>query len=226
MEEKKIIMAWGDENGNGKTTLVDLKNYVQIPDNNKEKISEFIYWRLYERYIKPFEYLSDINKENIDSGQHEEANEAESTKKQYKFRIGFSIMANMCLLIETLETFKQGEDDSNRKSENFFKRFFDDYKQTHFQLSSDEMKKIIGKGEYNFYKNVRCGILHQGETTGGWRINNGDKAIDVAKKLIDAKLFKDEMLKILKEIRENIKTNNTLAINCTKKVNAIINNCQ
>ena len=225
---------------NKKVTAGDLENWLdkiekkETPKEEKEslkqQVAEFVYNRLYERYIEPFLILSEINyDENWKKKVEKELNISEAGASNFNLKLGFSIMSNMCLLMETIQSFRDGIRDSHGQESDMFKKFIEKYGETHFALARDEKIKLANttKGDiYSFYQNIRNGILHQGETKKGWRINNGDKAIDVAKKLIDAKLFKDEMLKILKEIRENIKTNNTLAINCTKKVNAIINNCQ
>jgi hypothetical protein len=77
---------------------------------------------------------------------------------------GFAIMALSCLLMETLESFYQGwakSPDSARA----FCYFFDRHRRFDmFRGYSQE-----------FYKNVRCGILHQGETTSGWTITRNEK---------------------------------------------------
>jgi hypothetical protein len=73
---------------------------------------------------------------------------------------GFSIMAVSCLMIEALESFEQGWRSTRRKSRESFRRFFTgNHLLADFELLADE-----------FYDNVRCGILHQAETTGGWKI--------------------------------------------------------
>src|SRR6185437_13876903 len=73
---------------------------------------------------------------------------------------GFSIMAVSCLLIEAYETFRQGWPSSDSKSALAFCYFFD---------REDRFKDFRGHFR-GFYEHVRCGILHQGETTGGWKL--------------------------------------------------------
>lgn len=72
---------------------------------------------------------------------------------------GFTMMAIACLMIEALECFSQRKANSKRESARMFASFF---RRWHgfsmFDPVSDE-----------FYQHVRCGILHQAETTGGWR---------------------------------------------------------
>ena len=68
---------------------------------------------------------------------------------------GFSIMALSCLMLETCETFRQGWRSSIGKSERAFVSFFG---------REDLFGDFRGHAS-EFWKNVRCGILHQGETT-------------------------------------------------------------
>ena len=96
---------------------------------------------------------------------------------------GFTIMAISCLMIESLESFYKGWGNSNGKSQLAFCSFFDREKNFDF---------IKGYSE-EFYKNVRCGILHQGETTYGWHIRRNNKIFDEKTKTINAKLFHDQV---------------------------------
>lgn len=73
---------------------------------------------------------------------------------------GFAVMALSCLLIETLESFYRGWQKSPN-SNLAFCGFFD----RHASL----VPEFKGYAQ-SFYANVRCGILHQGETTQGWTI--------------------------------------------------------
>ena len=113
-----------------------IEDYEQLEnDVNKEGIANFVFNRLSERYLIPLE------------------------KVPLKFKNGFSIMANACLLIETYESFIQGWQDTKAPRlpfNSFFKR--------------EEGFKDFKYEARNFYKDVRCGILHQGETKGGWKI--------------------------------------------------------
>lgn len=86
---------------------VTIKKYNEyVAERNIPLIAEFLYQRLHSRYLKPFEF------------------EDENCKYKDEYKNGFSIMANCCLLIETLESFKNGWEDSNKKSNLAFKKFF------------------------------------------------------------------------------------------------------
>ena len=74
-----------------------------------------------------------------------------------KTKNGFTIMAVSCLMIESLESFRRGWKNTRSKSELAFFSHWDAF---------TEFRPVSGE----FYKHVRCGILHQAETTGGWRI--------------------------------------------------------
>jgi len=141
MQNPNILLArWHDEFDI--LNIVTIQNYNDLIDTqDKDKIADFFYHRMHSRYIKPFQY------------------DNETFKKNYKN--GFSIMASCCLLIEAVQSFKNGWETSDKKSEKAFKEF----------LQSEKNFKDFNKKEKDFYKNIRCGILHQGETTGGWKIS-------------------------------------------------------
>ena len=72
---------------------------------------------------------------------------------------GFIMMASSCLMIEAIESFWCGWKKSPT-SALVFCQFFD---------RVERFAVLRGRAQ-EFYKNVRCGILHQGETTGGWHV--------------------------------------------------------
>lgn len=75
--------------------------------------------------------------------------------KDYEYA-GFAVMALDCLLIETLQQFREGKAETpRRKSEEYFVRFLTN---TPFGDSFTKESAIV------FYKQIRCGILHQAET--------------------------------------------------------------
>ncbi len=100
---------------------------------------------------------------------------------------GFCTMAICCLMIEALESFWQGWPDTKGKSKDAFCSFFDRY---------DNLKVFTGHaGE--FWRHVRCGILHQAETTGGWKVHRTGILFDSNTKAINATRFHDELKKCL-----------------------------
>ena len=120
-----ILARWFDKHN--KPQKVTVQDYLIFVENQDQtQISNFIYHRLYRRYLKPFLF--------------------EDKRFKKEFKNGFSIMANCCLLIETLESFKNGWSDSDRKSEQAFIQFFKS--ETNFFAFKDKEKA--------FYKNIRC----------------------------------------------------------------------
>jgi hypothetical protein len=73
-------------------------------------------------------------------------------------RYGFTIFAIDCLLIETLQAFREGLTDSKNKSREMFVRFL---------TTSEGFRKHFSKDQAtSFYYDFRCGILHQAEVMG------------------------------------------------------------
>jgi len=78
------------------------------------------------------------------------------------------------------------------------------------------------------YVHVRCGILHQAETTGGWRIQKSGPIFDAAPK----KVGSDEFLAVLKTaiaayanaLRQTEWAGETW-VNFRSKMNSICTNC-
>lgn len=104
-------------------------------------------------------------------------------------------MASSCLMIESLESFWQGWKKSPRSALAFC-QFFD---------RNDRFLPIRGFSQ-QFYANVRCGIMHQGETTGGWHIRRDLNELFDAKNLtIDATRFLNALEGCLSDYRTTLK---------------------
>jgi hypothetical protein len=110
-------------------------------------------------------------------------------------RHGFSMMAGACLTIEALESFRQGWSGTDKKgrSPETFRLFFE---------SSDSFKPFRG---LDFYKHVRCGILHQAETTGGWKIRRSGPILDPGTLNINAAAFVHAVSTSLNDFRKELK---------------------
>ena len=94
------------------------------------------------------------------------------------------------MMIETFQCFREGRRDTKGKGKGnaAFKKFFSDY--------SSEFSRIDGE---EFYEKIRCGVLHQAQTHGRYRILRGGAIFDSAEKSINATAF----LKTLKTIVED-----------------------
>jgi hypothetical protein len=99
---------------------------------------------------------------------------------------GFLTMGVCCLLIEGLTAFREGWPSTRGRSEEAFRCFF-----------GHEPQFAVFRGlEQGFWKGVRCGILHQGETSCGWRLNFTDGAkplLEPIQKRVNCILFFNEM---------------------------------
>ncbi len=202
MSNKTILASYWGENGKEvKITINKYNKFLEIKDEAKRKteISEMIYHRFYDRYIKPFEYKSGYYKTC--------------------YKNGFAMMASGCLLIETLESFYEGLGDTERRSKEMFKKFFERERSLLGNFNSDK-----------FYENVRCGILHQAETTEGYKISRKEKDLfNEMTKTINAAEFLKQLEKCLKEYKEKLKEskwNSEIWDNARRKMRSIIKNCQ
>lgn len=134
---------------------------------------------------------------------------------------GFSIMAVSCLLIESYETFRQGWPSSDRKSALAFCYFFD---------REDRFRDFRGHAK-QFYEHVRCGILHQGETTGGWTITRKvtQPLFNPSGPTIHATKFHNLLADVIDEYSGIIKTEPTTSNTWNKfknKLEATLKNCE
>lgn len=123
-------------------------------------------------------------------------------------------MANCCLLIETLVSFQEGLATTNSGSKQAFDIFF------------KQNKDFEVKPTDNFYKNIRCGILHQGETCKGWLVvRTGEYKVS---KKINADKFLKKLETSLISYREKLEIedwDSEIWGNCRVKMCSIIKNC-
>lgn len=173
-------------------------NQGKMNDEDKKHIQEFVKQRLTERYITP---LSKNYKTNNKSPQY-----------------GFLIMASMCLLIETMQAFKEGQDKYAGECRKAFENFLT--QQETFNCSQDLAN--------DFYENVRCGILHQGEIGNYWKIASSVKEAPITKegkiKIISAPTFLKKMESALDKYVESL-DDKKLFDKCMKKIGFIVQNC-
>ena len=130
---------------------------------------------------------------------------------------GFSIMAVACLMIEAYESFYNGWGSTKNRSEKAFVNFFN--REAEFK----DFKPMSSK----FYKNVRCGILHQGETTNGWRVIRKGNLLE--NKTINATIFLKRLNDVLRKYRDYLKVaawDGERWDNLRRKLRIIIKNCE
>ena len=183
------------------STSMTVPKYRRFEENkNREGIADFILERFTERYVRPL-------------------------RGDSKNKHGFCTMAVSCLMIEALESFRQGWQDTKPrgKSEEAF-RFF-------FQRCC---KQGAGLGVFaahadDFWRSIRCGILHQAETTKGWRIWRSGCLFDRKRKTINATSFHNELEKALERYCHELKQSDwdsEVWRNLRKKMKAVIKNCR
>jgi hypothetical protein len=153
---------------------------------------------------------------------------------------GFLMVAASCLLIETLESFYRGWESTHEsikradievacrpedlkrspsKSEVAFCCFFQRF--SRFSALRPEARL--------FYKDVRCGILHQGETTGGWRVIRNGPIFEPDGRVLNATRFLAEVAAAVREYASclrNADWNSELWANFKHKMNATIKHCK
>ena len=137
-------------------------------------------------------------------------------------RNGFAMLAICCLMVETLESFRHGwKDTSERgKSEAAFCGFF----QAHEEFR--DLRPVA----HEFYRAVRCGILHQAETTHKWRVDRepGLLSEQAGVRWLSAFEFGKALRVVLNRYCDNLSNSDwssPLWVNARKKLQAICRNC-
>lgn len=182
----------------------------------KADLAAFIEERLCERYIDPLESVPSRRKN------------------------GFSIMAVGCLLIETLESFYQGWDDTSGKMERSSIAAFCKPVNARNRVSMGEVAFCYffhREPEFEpyrsyaaeFFHHIRCGILHQGESTGGWRILRRGPLFDSASKTVNATALLRTLRLCLGRYRKELEKadwTDDLWQKFRRKMQAVIDHCQ
>lgn len=125
------------------------------------------------------------------------------------------MMAVGCLVIETLESFRQGLANTKGKSKQLFTDFF---------AKESSLKPFSNVG--NFYDDIRCGILHQAEVRGGWRIKRVGVLLDLENKTINAERFIQALRNAVIEYACQLQTDPELWENLKKKMEQVCANCE
>lgn len=198
-------------------SMADIQSLIS-DESNKETLAEIIYHRYYDRYLKIF-YFSTQNKykyTKVINGIEviEELNDFDT-----EFKSGFAIMTNCCLLIEVISAYFKGQNHTLKSGSETFNTVFKRAHKYSNDLSNFENKP--------FYKNIRCGLLHQGETYGKFKIRRDGILFDEPNFTINAKLFCDNLKDFLKSYMQELKEaewNSEIWDNCRVKLRHIIKN--
>lgn len=174
------------------SSTVTVARYRELAQNDdRQALAQFVCERFNERYFRPIESTPAADKH------------------------GFMIMAVCCLVIETLESFYQGKEDTKGCSKEMFDAFF----------KRDTPLKVFAGGDDWFYKDIRCGILHQSEARGGWRIFRQGPLVDMPTKRINATRFIRELRKVVDTYANQIQHDDALRAQFKKKMEVVCNNC-
>ena len=114
----------------------------KLADNKEDwlKAINVLKNRLFSRYIEPVDTLIEMEK-------------MVNPKDR---RYGFTTLAIDLLLMETLQAFKEGLPDTNRKSSRTFKNYLKESPRFSIYFTTEPER-------HSFYTDFRCGILHQAE---------------------------------------------------------------
>jgi len=199
-------------------SMKDIENFI-TDEGNKELIANLLFHRYYDRYLKLFFYSSNKVEEYT-----ENKNGREITKScnvfNTEYKSGFIIMTNCCLLIETLASYFEGTNKTPQSSgQESFNRFF--------EKASKYKNPLKTFANISFYRDIRNGLLHQGETYGNFKIRREGKLFDRTEKAINAKLFCDHLKEFLELYKKELiteKWDGETWDRCRVKLRYIINN--
>ena len=159
---------------------------------NQHKIAEYVYQRLYNRFLKIFDYKGD--QEGI---YNKNGTKVKKNIFEEEFKNGFVQLAACSLLIETFAAFLNGENETpTRQGSNKFNQVFKYAKE-----KNNPLREFENSG---FYKKIRCGILHQGETTGQYTVTRKSDQLLNGKE-INTFLFHKALKDLLKIYRDELK---------------------
>lgn len=129
-------------------------------------------------------------------------------------RHGFSMMAVACLTIEALQAFRFGLSTTRNKSAQMFAAFFSQH--SAFSDFSD--------GNW-FYENIRCGLLHEAEARGGWRIVRSGPLVDRTGRVVNATRFLREVRTAVDKYASQLQNDECWSL-FRKKMRQVVRNCE
>ena len=158
---------------------------AQLQANPSRKLWESAYQNFYlkrieTRYLNP---IRAIGKSDTESGE------------------GFSIVALLCTLVEFLESCERGFNfhfvgrtgyrlQQYEYSESTASTYFRDFLRNRAPFSQEFPANLID----GFYRDVRCGLLHEARTKGGWMISTRSSKALVHQKRTSIVLYRHRLL--------------------------------
>jgi hypothetical protein len=189
-----------------------------LRQRGKKKLAKFVEERFQERYFEPIKSLK----------------RASGKKKHY----GFAMMSICSLLVEALECYQLGLPFTGRrrikelrdrkryprvqKSKMIPKNEARDGREVFVCFFCENANFFPGVDGDTFYREIRNGLLHQAQTTGGWRIKKDQKVLwNVKDSIIDRNRFATQLQSCfdyyLRQIR-NAKRNQPIYSNFERKI--------
>lgn len=183
-------------------------------ESKKSEIAEYLFERLYTRFLKIFDFEPDEKSEYEKQG-----NKCQKNVFKEEYKNGFIQLAACSLLIETFAAYLTGENETPRgKSNDRFKKVFQ-----YAELKGNGLK--IFKDNNLFYESIRCGLLHQGETKGKYTVTRkGIKLLNESK--INAYLFHKLLKELLISYKKdlcNMRWDDEIWDTCRQKIRHTIN---
>jgi hypothetical protein len=132
---------------------------------------------------------------------------------------GFLTIAICCMTVEALESFRRGWPSSENHSKEAFRGF----------LTQQLRFAAFNAYAEGFYYKVRCGILHHGETKGGWRIRRSGPLFDPASLTINATRFHRQLHGVLLDYVAELNQSpykSPIWKNARKKLSNVVANCE
>lgn len=185
----------------------------------KQELVRFLGERYTERFFSPIRCLR----------------EAPGNEQGY----GFAIMALCCLLVETIQCYREGLPSSSDNDLDYMEKLplnndpeyklptprpFKEGKDPFVIFFRDDRHKTYFPdvdGE-EFYKKIRCGLLHQAQTKGSWRLGRTGKYWDAAEKSINRDEFAQRLRECfegyLRELSEHSWNDETIWVPARRKI--------
>jgi hypothetical protein len=179
-------------------TTITVRNYAyMLQSKDRAGIANLIRLRFSERYLNPA----------LDNPK----------------RHGFAMLAICCLMVEALESFRNGWKGTQWKKD-ACKEAFCSFIQAHNQFK--DLKPVASE----FFTHVRCGILHQAETTGNWTVNRSSTLFSKSgdRRRLSAEAFGKRLRVVLDEYTDALAKadwKDPIWKNARKKFRAICRNC-
>lgn len=154
----------------------------------KEAYQEFFWKRISSRYLRPIKVILD---------------------RETYLGEGFSVMTIQCALIEFLESTYQGlkyrflkkGEHLNLYEYNTSQKLFES-----FLLNEEPFRNHFNQDlATEFYKNIRCGLIHEAATKGTWKIKGKHQTKIIEKTQTETVVYRTNFQVALKEFLNNYK---------------------